>query len=158
MKRNPFFLQYDSNGDRMLNDVELKNAEAEIDIETKAIKFTQQTKMSWLAMSSMVIFTLILYLPVISVERVIALQNLIGMFYIAMAGVIAAYFGTNAYMTVNATSPYGGSGGVGSYGGYGMNSYGNNATPNYNMNSSESMQTPTELDNMPDPKKNYGNN
>ena len=57
--------------------------------------------MAWVAMLSMVIFTLILFFPIIDNDRVLALDNLLQMFYIAQAGVVATFFGSSAYMSRN---------------------------------------------------------
>ena len=57
--------------------------------------------MAWVAMLSMVLFTIALFLPFLSVERLTALDNLLSMFYIAQAGVVATFFGSSAYMSKN---------------------------------------------------------
>jgi hypothetical protein len=51
--------------------------------------------MAWLAMISMVSFTVLLFSPVLSDSRVQALSDLLGLFYIAQAGVVGAYMGFN---------------------------------------------------------------
>jgi len=55
--------------------------------------------MAWLAMGSMIVFSIVLFLPVISDNRVKALADLLGLFYIAQAGVVGAYMGTTAWMS-----------------------------------------------------------
>jgi hypothetical protein len=52
-------------------------------------------------MGSMVVFTVALFLPMLTVERLSALDNLLSMFYIAQAGVVATFFGSSAYMSKN---------------------------------------------------------
>jgi hypothetical protein len=64
-------------------------------------KEDQLSAMAWVAMLSMVAFTIILFLPVIDTDRVSALDNLLQMFYIAQAGVVATFFGSSAYMSRN---------------------------------------------------------
>ena len=46
----------------------------------------------------MIIFTIFLFTPVMSDSRVSALADLLGLFYIAQTGVVAAYMGATAYM------------------------------------------------------------
>jgi hypothetical protein len=46
----------------------------------------------------MVVFTIVLFSPVISDSRVSALADLLGLFYIAQAGVVGAFMGMSAWM------------------------------------------------------------
>ena len=55
--------------------------------------------MAWVAMLSMVVFTVLLFLPFVGIERLAALDNILSMFYIAQAGVVASFFGSSAYMS-----------------------------------------------------------
>jgi hypothetical protein len=54
--------------------------------------------MAWAAMASMIIGTILLFTPVIPDSRVTALSDLLGLFYIAQAGVVGAYMGVTAWM------------------------------------------------------------
>lgn len=58
-------------------------------------------RMAIIAMSSMIILTILLFTPWVGVERVKAIGDLIGMFYIAMAGIVGTYMGAEAWMSVN---------------------------------------------------------
>ena len=49
-------------------------------------------------MGMMIIFTIFLFTPFMSDSRVNALADLLGLFYIAQTGVVAAYMGATAYM------------------------------------------------------------
>lgn len=80
---------------------ELKMKEAEIDLENRDKKEDQQRKMAWIAMLSMLGFTALLFTPLVSAERVEAMSDLLSMFYIAQAGVVATFFGAQAYITRN---------------------------------------------------------
>ena len=62
-------------------------------------KADTQKRMAWVAMLSMVAFTVALFSPVISDSRVEALADLLGLFYIAQAGVVGAYMGVTAWMS-----------------------------------------------------------
>jgi len=90
--------EYDSNKDGIVNDVELSAAGTATDLENRDKKEDQQRRMAWMAMISMIIFTVFLFLPVVSNERVEALSDLLSMFYIAQAGVVASFFGAQAYI------------------------------------------------------------
>ena len=93
--------QYDLNNDGNVTVKELSTTERAIDLENKDKKEDQQRRMAWVAMISMVLVTIALFSPMIDVERVAALADLVSMFYIAQAGVVAAFFGSAAYMNVN---------------------------------------------------------
>jgi hypothetical protein len=55
--------------------------------------------MAWIAMFSMLAFTIFLFLPIIPDSRVKALADLLGLFYIGQASVVGAYMGFTAYMS-----------------------------------------------------------
>jgi Trk-type K+ transport system membrane component len=95
------YAQYDTDGDGIVTDDEMAQAARMIEIENKDKKEDQLRQMAWVAMGSMVIFTVALFLPMLSVERLSALDNLLSMFYIAQAGVVATFFGSSAYMSKN---------------------------------------------------------
>ena len=92
---------YDINNDGTVSDSEVIKAHRIIDLENKDKKEDQQRRIALMAMLSMLAVTCILLTPIIGVDRVEALSALIGLFYIAMAGIIAAFFGSTAYMNVN---------------------------------------------------------
>lgn len=91
--------QFDVDGDGVVSDDEMAKAEKMIELENKDKKEDQLRQMAWVAMLSMVAFTIALFLPFLSVERLTALDNLLSMFYIAQAGVVATFFGSQAYMS-----------------------------------------------------------
>jgi hypothetical protein len=91
--------QFDVDGDGIVTDEEMAKAEKMIEMENKDKKEDQLRQMAWVAMLSMVAFTIALFMPFLSVERLTALDNLLSMFYIAQAGVVATFFGSQAYMS-----------------------------------------------------------
>jgi hypothetical protein len=93
------FNKFDTDGDGIVSDEELAKAERMIDLENKDQKEDQLRRMAWLAMLSMVVFTVLLFLPFIGIERLAAIDNILSMFYIAQAGVVASFFGSSAYMS-----------------------------------------------------------
>lgn len=99
LQDNSQYNQYDVNGDGIVTDEEIAKAERLAEIENKDQKEDQLRQMAWVAMGSMVFFTVALFLPFLSVERLTALDNLLSMFYIAQAGVVATFFGSSAYMS-----------------------------------------------------------
>jgi hypothetical protein len=93
------FNKFDTDGDGVVSDEELAKAERMIDLENKDQKEDQLRRMAWVAMLSMVVFTVLLFLPFIGIERLAAIDNILSMFYIAQAGVVASFFGSSAYMS-----------------------------------------------------------
>jgi len=99
LQENSSYNQYDADGDGIVSDEEIAKAERLAELENKDRKEDQLRQMAWVAMLSMVAFTIALFLPFLSVERLSALDNLLSMFYIAQAGVVATFFGSSAYMS-----------------------------------------------------------
>ena len=99
LQDNSQYNQFDTNGDGIVSDEEIAKAERLAELENKDRKEDQLRQMAWVAMLSMVLFTIALFLPFLSVERLTALDNLLSMFYIAQAGVVATFFGSSAYMS-----------------------------------------------------------
>lgn len=101
LQTNSAYAQYDEDQDGTVSDEEMAKAQQLVDLENKDKKEDQQRRMAWVAMGSMLVFTAVLFSPMVDVERVSALADLLGLFYIAQAGVVAAFFGSAAYMNVN---------------------------------------------------------
>ena len=55
--------------------------------------------MAWVAIISMIVFTAVLFSPVVSESRVAALADLLGLFYIAQASIVGAFMGVTAWMS-----------------------------------------------------------
>jgi len=68
-----------------------KTTKLEMDISTT--RFKNRRRMAWLAMWSMVATTVIMMTDFIDIERLKAIDNVIEMYYIAMASVVGAYMG-----------------------------------------------------------------
>ena len=86
--------ELDIDGDGVVSDQELALAE----IRAKHEKADAQRRMAWVAMGSMIVFTLMVFLPIFPDGRIKALSDLFGLFYIGQAGVVGAYMGMSAYM------------------------------------------------------------
>jgi hypothetical protein len=99
LEKNSRYNKYDMDGNGVVNDNEINNANDILEIELREEKADAHRRMAWVAMISMIIFSGFLFLPIIEVERVKALADLLGMFYIAQAGVVGAYMGVTAWMS-----------------------------------------------------------
>ena len=89
-------LDLDGDGEVSAEDVAAVEKLAEVQRQDR--KQQAQRRMAWVAMWSMVVFTVVLFSPVISDSRVSALADLLGLFYIAQAGVVGAFMGMSAWM------------------------------------------------------------
>lgn len=90
--------RYDIDKDGTLDQDELHDAEHRLALAIKEEKANTKRRMAWIAMLSMLVFTVVVFSPIISDERLLALGEVLPMFYIAQAGVIGAYFGVDAWM------------------------------------------------------------
>lgn len=89
----------DLNHDNMITEEEINQADNILNIDLKEEKAHTQKKMAWFSMWVMVIFTAALYSPMMTDSRVEALNNMLGLFYIANAGIVGAYMGVSAWMS-----------------------------------------------------------
>ena len=94
LQKNSKHNELDLDGDGVVSDAELAAVEA---LE-KHEKADAQRRMAWVAMLSMLFFTLAVFLPIFPDARIKALSDLFGLFYIGQAGVVGAYMGMTAYM------------------------------------------------------------
>ena len=91
--------KYDLDGDGEVSDGELTDMEKIEEIERDNRKQSAQRRMAWVAIWSMIIFTVVLFSPLVSDARVNALADLLGLFYIAQAGIVGAFMGVSAWMS-----------------------------------------------------------
>lgn len=87
----------DKDGKISKKDIETSNASLELELREE--KADAHRKMAWTAIVSMIAVTIIVMSPSISDSRVQALGDLLGLFYIAMAGIVGAYMGVTAWMS-----------------------------------------------------------
>ena len=99
MPRESKMPKYDWDRDGRVTDSEIARAKAIMEMENLDDKQTSQRKMAWVALISMVCFTLAVFLPIFPDSRITALADLFGLFYIGQAGVVGAYMGMTAYMS-----------------------------------------------------------
>lgn len=92
-------IDFDVNKDGKITPEEVERKERMLEIELREEKADAQKRMAWMALFTMVVFTTILFSPLVSDDRVTALADLLGLFYIAQTGVVAAYMGATAYMS-----------------------------------------------------------
>jgi hypothetical protein len=99
LQSNSNYNKYDIDGDGEVSDDELKDMEKIEEIERQNRKQAAQRRMAWVSIWSMIFFTIVLFSPLISDARVNALADLLGLFYIAQAGIVGAFMGVSAWMS-----------------------------------------------------------
>lgn len=90
---------FDVDGDGDISPEDVAAAEKLAEIERQDRRQQAQRRMAWVAIWSMIVFTLVLFSPMVSDSRVAALADLLGLFYIAQAGVVGAFMGMTAWMS-----------------------------------------------------------
>ena len=93
----------DADNDGRIGREDIDASDQLLELELREEKADSQRKMAWVAIISMIIFTAFLFSPMISESRVAALADLLGLFYIAQAGVVGAYMGATAWMSRSST-------------------------------------------------------
>ena len=68
-------------------------------------KARTQKQMAWTSLLSMIGLTIVMFTPYVDDARVHALGDLIGLFYISMAGVVGAYMGVAAWLNMPSRQP-----------------------------------------------------
>ena len=99
LQKDSQYAQFDLDGDGVVSDEEIKRSQDMLELELREEKSEAQKRMAWVAMGSMIVFSAILFSPAVSESRVAALADLLGLFYIAQAGVVGAYMGVSAWMS-----------------------------------------------------------
>ena len=99
LQKDSHYNEFDLDGDGTVSDEEIKRSQDMLEIELREEKSEAQKRMAWGAMASMIVFSGILFTPMVTESRVSALADLLGLFYIAQAGVVGAYMGVSAWMS-----------------------------------------------------------
>lgn len=86
-------LDLDNDGKIGAQDIEHNKLIAEFE------KLDAQRDLAKTSLVGMILFTFFLFLPIVTVERVTALGDILGIFYIAQAGIVGAYMGVSAWMS-----------------------------------------------------------
>ena len=93
------FESLDLDSDGTVSDDELEKADRILEMEITSEKSDSQRRMAWVCLLSVLVLTVFLVSPAVAETRVDALSDLVGLFYISMAGVIGAHMGVQAWMS-----------------------------------------------------------
>jgi hypothetical protein len=95
---------FDADNDGKIGRRDIEASDRLLELELREEKADSQRRMAWVAIISMIVFTVLLFSPMVSDSRVAALADLLGLFYIAQAGVVGAYMGVTAWMSKGQSS------------------------------------------------------
>ena len=95
----------DADKDGMISREDIETSNELLELELREEKAESQKKMAWVAIIAMILVTAVVMHPAMPDSRVQALGDLLGLFYIAMAGIVGAYMGVTAWMSKTSSSP-----------------------------------------------------
>tara|TARA_R100000458_G_scaffold58260_1_gene65929 strand:- start:264 stop:584 length:321 start_codon:yes stop_codon:yes gene_type:complete len=98
LEKESKYAKYDLDGDGVVDDNELSAIKEIEKAEAESRKLLAQRRMATAALISMGIFTILLFTPLVPLERLAALSDVSNLFYISMAGIVGTYMGTTAWM------------------------------------------------------------
>jgi hypothetical protein len=93
------FDEYDLDNDGVVSDDEAVAATMLAETESQIRKLRAQKQMAFASLFAVHLFTALLFSPLVSIERVDALSEVLSMFYISMAGIVGGYMGVSAWMS-----------------------------------------------------------
>jgi hypothetical protein len=91
LQKNSKLNPLDKNLDGIIDDHELEVAET----ETKLRKHLAQLRMARYTLIAMGLFTFMMFMPFISIERINALSDISNLFYITGGGIVSVYMGAS---------------------------------------------------------------
>jgi|GEM_PF-1162679 hypothetical protein len=82
---------------RYTND-DLKRNQERLELELREEKADSQKMMAWVALVFLILVACVLFMPFIPDSRIIAVADLLGLFFVSLAGVVGAYMGFTSWM------------------------------------------------------------
>jgi len=99
LEKNSKFNEYDEDGDGVVSDAELEHLREIKETESLLRKELAQLRMARYTLIAMGVFTAVMFLPWVPLERVEAMSDVSSLFYISGAGIVGAYMGVSAWMS-----------------------------------------------------------
>ena len=99
LEKESKYAKYDLDGDGLVSDEELQAIKEINETEAEGRKLRAQRRMATASLIAMGIFTLLLFTPLVPLERLKALSDVSNLFYISMAGIVGTYMGTTAWIS-----------------------------------------------------------
>ena len=99
LEQDSVWAKYDIDNDGTVSDEELERATQMLELDLREEKQDSQRRIAWVAMSSMVLYSLLPLFPFVPEERLSTLSSLSDMLFLSQASIIGLYFGATAYMS-----------------------------------------------------------
>ena len=98
LQKGSEYEKYDLDGDGIVSDEELAMEERMIDLENRDKKEDAQRTMAWYALGGMLLYPVCVVLAVVfNIEQAAKiLGDMAGVYFIAVAGIVPAFFGAQA--------------------------------------------------------------
>ena len=87
----------DANQDGIVSDAEIDNWQQSEEVKRLNRKQLHQRNMAWTALVSMLLFTAIMFTPIVPDDRIKLLTDISNLFYLAQAGIVGAFMGFAAF-------------------------------------------------------------
>ena len=87
----------DLNGDGVVSDDELDEWKQSEEVKRLNRKQMHKRNMAWTALVSMILFTAIMFTPIVPDDRIKLLTDISNLFYLAQAGIVGAFMGFAAF-------------------------------------------------------------
>ena len=88
----------DVNDDGVVNEYDVEISKLKYEEERLSRRQYHQRQMAWVSLGSMIVFTVLLFMPFVPDERIKLLGEVSNLFYLAQAGVVGAFMGAAAMM------------------------------------------------------------
>ena len=99
LQKNSNYAQYDIDNDGTVSDEELEHMKEIKRLEHELRKHRAQRRMATFTLVGMGLFTAMMFMPFMTVEKIDALSDISNLFYISGAGIVGAYMGATAWMS-----------------------------------------------------------
>tara|TARA_R100001163_G_C4947492_1_gene116666 strand:+ start:228 stop:545 length:318 start_codon:yes stop_codon:yes gene_type:complete len=99
LQKNSTYAQYDLDNDGTVSDEELIQMKEIKRLEGELRKHRAQRRMATFTLIGMALFTGMMFMPFMSIEKIEALSDISNLFYISGAGIVGAYMGATAWMS-----------------------------------------------------------
>ena len=95
---------YDLDGDGCVSDDEVNKSKEIREFEDQSRKHLAQLRLARYSLIAIAIYTLVLFMPFVSDERIELLTSISDLFYISLCSVVGAYMGFTSWATRNGKS------------------------------------------------------
>jgi|TARA_B100000900_G_C20589118_1_gene720904 hypothetical protein len=97
LEKDSKYNKMDSNQDGVVSDAEIDNWQQTEEVKRLNRKQMHQRNMAWVALGSMLVFTIVMFTPLIPDSRIQLLTDVSNLFYLAQAGIVGAFMGFAAF-------------------------------------------------------------